>query len=124
MSKSEIEKALFGKRRSKFNVGPPETRTYKGIVFHSTREMEAFQYLEALERAGTIRALERQVKFPLNATDPFGRQARVCYYIADFVCQDLEGKTNIYDSKGVRTKEYQIKKMWFEYQYGLRIIEL
>ncbi len=125
MSKSEIERALYGKRGSKYNVGPPETRTYKGIVFHSTREMEAFQYLEALERAGTIHDLERQVRFPLNGVSAAtGKPEQVSTYVADFVCQDLEGRTCVYDAKGVRTSTYKTAKKWFELQYGLRIIEL
>jgi len=117
------------RRRSKYGVAidakGKEDRTIDNIVFDSKREAEVYRYLKALERTGTIRALERQVKFPLNALRASSlEQERVCHYIADFVCQDLEGRTCVYDAKGVKTAMYRLKKKWFELQYGLRIIEL
>lgn len=96
-----------------------------GFVFDSKREAMLYTSLKALERAGTIRALERQVKFPLNALESTSLKAtKVCFYIADFVCQDLDGRTCVYDAKGVKTAMYRLKKRWFELQYGLRIIEV
>lgn len=96
-----------------------------GTIFDSQREANLYLHLKALERAGSIRALERQVKFPLNALARTSlKETKVCYYIADFVCQDLDGRTCVYDAKGVKTAMYRLKKKWFELQYGLRIIEV
>lgn len=96
-----------------------------GMMFDSKREAEVYTSLKALERAGTIRALERQVKFPLHAVEAnTGQKGKVCTYIADFVFQDLDGRTNIYDAKGYKTAIYRLKKKWFELQYGLRIVEV
>lgn len=99
--------------------------TIDGYVFDSQREAQLYGNLKALERCGTIRSLERQVKFPLNALDASShKETKVCYYVADFVCQDLDGRTCVYDAKGVKTAMYRLKKRWFELQYGLRIIEV
>lgn len=96
-----------------------------GLWFDSKREAGVYQSLKALQRAGTIRALECQVKFPLNGVAAnTGKAEHVCTYVADFVFQDLEGKTNVYDAKGVKTAVYRIKKKWFEMQYGIRITEV
>lgn len=96
-----------------------------GFVFDSKREAALYTSLKALERAGTIRSLERQVRFPLNALERTSlKETKVCFYVADFVCQDLDGRTCVYDAKGMKTAMYRLKKRWFELQYGLRIIEV
>lgn len=96
-----------------------------GIWFDSKREADVYLGLKALQRAGAIRSLELQVKFPLNGVEAnTGKAAKVCLYVADFVFQDLDGRTNVYDAKGCKTAVYKIKKRWFELQYGLRIIEV
>lgn len=117
------------RQRSKYGVmtdaAGKEARTLDGILFDSKREMAVYQSLMALQRAGTIRGLERQVKFPLNALDASSlKPEKVCFYVADFVCQDLDGRTCVYDAKGVKTAMYRLKKKWFEVQYGLRIVEV
>lgn len=115
--------------RSKYNVDNSpagiEARTVDNIVFASKREMHGYLSLKALLRTGILVSLERQVKFPLHAVEArSGQKATVCVYVADFVAQDKDGKTAIYDSKGVSTQLYKIKKRWFELQYGLRIVEI
>lgn len=96
-----------------------------GVMFDSKREANLYVHLKALERAGTIRSLERQVRFPLNALEASSlKETKVCFYIADFVCQDRDGRTCVYDAKGMKTAMYRLKKRWFELQYGLRIIEV
>ncbi len=108
--------------RSKFNN---IKTTVDNIVFDSKREADLYQSLKALQRAGTIRGLEWQVPFPLSTVNVKTQQTEtVSTYVADFVCQDLDGRTCVYDAKGVRTPVYKIKKKHFELQYGLRIIEV
>ncbi len=122
MSHSEINKALYPKRRGKYNAVRTEV---DGRWFASKREAEAFVYLRALERAGTLRGLECQVPFPLNGVSvKTGKPEKVCIYIADFVAQTLDGQTVVYDAKGMRTAVYRMKAKWFEMQYGFRITEL
>lgn len=50
---------------------------------------------------------------------------RACRYIADFVYTDNEtGQTVVEDTKGVRTKEYIIKRKLMLFVHGIRIREI
>lgn len=50
---------------------------------------------------------------------------RACRYIADFVYTDNDtGLTVVEDTKGVRTKEYIIKRKLMLYMHGIRIKEI
>ena len=109
----------------RIQVAPREERTRDGIVIDSKHEMQQYTYLRALERSATIRGLRTQVKYPLCAVDERGEKKQVSSYIADFVCEDRDGKTVVYDAKGHRTEMYKLKRKWFEWQYApLRIVEL
>lgn len=104
----------------RIRVSAKEDRTYLGIVFASKREMGEYIKLQALERGGIISDLKRQVPFPIVIGS-----IKVCKYIADFTCKDLNGKTQIYDAKGHKTEMYRLKKKLFEACYpGWRIVEL
>jgi hypothetical protein len=126
MSKTEIEKALYGRKgRARIQVSPPEERTAEGIVFQSKHEMNEWLKFRCLERAGTITNLRRQVRYPLHGVTPKGERIRITEYRADIVCEDLQGRTCIYDPKGQRTERYSMIKKWFEVEYQpLRIVEL
>lgn len=89
------------------------------------------------QRVGIISNLREQVPFTLipaqygqDPTDPHGKTARVllerpCRYIADFVYTDNEtGETIVEDTKGVRTKEYVIKRKLMLHIHGIKITEL
>lgn len=107
-----------------------------GETFDSTKEYRRWQALKLMERAGIINHLERQVPFELiptqrepDTTGPRGgvKKGRVleksCSYIADFVyIQD--GKPIVEDTKGVRTKDYIIKRKLMLYVHGIRIKEV
>jgi dsDNA-binding SOS-regulon protein len=122
-SNPEINKALYTGRRSKYNA---VKTVVDGRTFDSKREAEAFVYLKALERAGTLRGLECQVKFSLDGYSAVKEQTEhVAFYIADFVAQEVAtGKTVVFDAKGFRNALYRLKCKWFAVQYGIRITEL
>lgn len=117
-------------RRSKYNVGPPESRTYdrdgECIVFDSRRERDAYAGFRLLEKNGKIARLERQVAFPLMAFAPASTSGvLVGKYVADFVVTELDGTRRIYDSKGVRTAMYKFKMKLFAANYPeLRVVEI
>ena len=48
---------------------------------------------------------------------------RECSYIADFVYR-YNGKTVVEDAKGMRTKEYVLKRKMMLYFHGIRISEV
>ena len=101
--------------RRKYGNDP---RTVDGIRFDSAREARRWCELQALERAGEIRDLRRQVEYPVEVN---GR--RICYYVADFVYRTPKGVT-VEDAKGHPTPVYRLKKKLVEALYGFEIREV
>lgn len=114
--------------------------TVDGHTFDSKHEANRYLELKLLERAGTITDLQMQVKFVLipSQYEPdtvkvlkSGKEKvvkgklieRECSYIADFVYQ-YNGKTVVEDAKGMRTKEYVLKRKMMLYFHGIRISEV
>jgi hypothetical protein len=109
--------------------------TSDGIVHDSQKEAARWIELKLLEKAGIITNLQRQVKFILipaqyDITILKGKVKsklveRECAYIADFVYIDNETeKTMVEDVKGVRTKEYIIKRKLMLYMHKIQIKEI
>ena len=106
--------ALKAKKPSKYrNV----KTTVGDIVFDSKREASRWLQLKNDERFGFITKLERQVTFPLIVNGQL-----ICKYKADFVYVE-NGKRIIEDSKGVRTREYIMKKRLLKATLNLDILE-
>ena len=101
--------------------------TVDGITFDSQREAVRFQELRLLEKAGEIGGLRRQVHYELIPAQYDRRTGKLLErsvkYVADFVYQ-TDGFTVVEDVKGVRTKEYIIKRKLLLYRHGLRIQEV
>ena len=79
-------------------------------------------------RAGLISNLREQVRFELIPTqrDAAGKLIeRAVHYVADFVYTDNEtGQPVVEDVKGVRTKEYIIKRKLMHYVHGIALREV
>ena len=113
--------------------------TVDGIEFDSRKEARRYQELLLLQRAGAIRNLQRQVKYVLIPAqyDTYARLGkkgqrlkdgkvlleRECAYIADFVYEE-NGKTVVEDTKGVKTKDYTIKRKLMLYVHNIKIREV
>src|SRR5262245_5951739 len=89
-----------------------------GILFRSDKEMRRYQDLKLLLRAGTIHDLKWQVPFDLIVNG-----VKICQYRADFTYRDLDGKLIVEDTKGFRTREYQIKARLMLACLHIRILE-
>lgn len=116
--------------------------TKNGMTFDSLHEYKRYSELSLLERAGAIRDLRRQVRYVLipvqrsvssemykkgekaGEPKPGKLLEREVVYIADFVYLDAEGNTVVEDAKGLRTKDYIIKRKLMLYVYGLRVLEV
>ena len=125
---------------AKWNSAPGKVNKYgaKRVGDHaSKKEHNRANQLKLWQRAGVISNLREQVPFELIpaqyalcGTDPKGKPVRVCVerpckYIADFVYTDNEtGATIVEDAKGVRTKEYIIKRKLMLCIHGIRIKEV
>lgn len=109
-----------------------------GMEFDSKKEAARWKELRALEEAGVISNLQRQVKFVLipaqREPDTVGARGgvkkgklieRECSYIADFVYNIPECKTPVVeDAKGMRTTDYIIKRKLMLYVHQIRIREV
>lgn len=115
---------------------------YNGIGFDSKHEMERYKDLLFLQRAGEIEDLKLQERFELipaqyelcveiYKSGPHKGQTkrgklleRPVEYVADFVYWDVKKCCLVVeDTKGVKTKEYIIKRKLMLYKYGLRVLE-
>lgn len=114
--------------------------TSDGIEHASQKEANRWCELKLLERAGKIHDLQRQVKFTLIPAQyeyefeevvkakgklPKGKLVeRECAYIADFVYADENGHLIVEDTKGVKTKDYIIKRKLMFKVHGIKITEV
>ena len=90
---------------------------YDGITFDSKKEGNHYLALKQMEKLGIIKDLKLQVKFELQPSYKYnGETIRSINYIADFTYYQ-DGKYIVEDVKGIRTKEYKIKKKLLLYKY-------
>lgn len=105
-----------------------KTKSSDGIVFDSMKEANRWEQLRLLQRAGKITNLERQVKFVLIPAqrDERGKLIeREVAYKADFVYLDLETNQKVVeDVKGMKTKDYTIKRKLMLWVHKIRIKEV
>lgn len=100
--------------------------TVDGIAFDSAKEAARYRELKLLERAGEIHDLKLQEKYMLIPAQYKDGKCieHECAYIADFDYIEKSGRHIVEDTKGVRTKEYKIKRKLMLYMHGIRITEL
>lgn len=111
-----------------------------GETFDSKKEYRRFSDLSLLQKAGEIRNLHRQVPFLLipdhrepDRIGPRGGKTagklieRKVEYHADFVYEERQPdgtwKTVVEDCKGMRTKDYIIKRKLMLHVHGIRLRE-
>lgn len=112
----------YGQKKTKYGA---HKTVVDGIKFDSRKEAERYYQLKFLEKQGTIKDLQRQVKFVLIPTqrDKDGKLLeRERSYIADFV-YIMHGERIVEDTKGFRTAEYKLKKALMLYIHGILIHE-
>lgn len=97
-----------------------------GIVFDSVREANRYRELKLLERAGEVHDLKMQEKYRLIPAQYRDGKCveRECAYYADFDYIDSHGKHIVEDTKGIRTKDYIIKRKLMLYIFGISITEI
>ena len=101
----------------------------KQITFDSVKEARRFGELELMKNTGKIRDLRLQVNFTLQEgfTTASGERVRPIVYRADFVYQEPSPtgwRTIVEDGKGVRTKEYSMKRKMMLEKFGVDIREV
>lgn len=105
-----------------------------GFVFDSQKEAECWLVLKLREKAGDITELRRQIDLPLYAPvltyidglpHVAGLSVQIATYRADAIYRDAaDGRKHILDAKGVRTRQYLLKRKWLELQENAIIEEV
>ena len=106
-----------------------------GIKFDSEREAARFSELKVLRAMGKIRNLRLQANFTLveGYTTIEGERIKPMVYRADFTYEratapDQNGTVywlrEVEDVKGMRTKEYRLKKKLMQEKYNITICEV
>ncbi len=95
-----------------------EPVTVDGQRFASKKEAARYQELLLMQRAGEIRDLVCQWRYPLEVNG-----VHVCFYVADFVYTTREGQSVVEDCKGMRTPVYKLKAKLMFGVYGIKIKE-
>lgn len=119
---TEFKKASLFKSVSKYHSSRITNRHGR---FDSRKEYQRYLVLLDMEKHGEISQLERQVVFLLipSQRDEKGHVIeRAVKYKADFRYV-LNGVVVVEDVKGVKTKEYVIKRKLMLERYGIRIKE-
>ena len=117
--------------------------TIDGEVFDSKREATRYKELKLLERCGAISDLRRQVTYELIPTQrekstrvyTKGRKKgqpiegkvieKAVTYTADFTYIDsATGTVVVEDAKGMRTRDYILRRKMMLYIHGIKIQEV
>ena len=113
--------ATTPKRGNKFNA---RKTLVDGISFDSKHESEIWLELKMEQHAGAITGLQHHREFVLTVVDiRDGQLRRICEFTPDFVYY-RNGVLEVKEAKGVRTRDYVIRRKLFEAQYGITVIEV
>ena len=114
----------------------------QGHLHDSKHEAMRCDELSLLERAGEIRELQQQVKYTLIPTQREASEEiyksginkgkhkpgkiieKDCAYYADFDYYTKSGEHVVEDTKGVKTKDYIIKRKLMSWVFNIRIKEI
>lgn len=110
---------------------------YNNETFDSKKELSRYLQLLDLQEQGDIHSLARQVEFELIPTqrepDTINKRGKIkkgktlersVKYIADFVYITKNNEYIVEDVKGIRTKEYIIKRKLMLYLLKIKIKEI
>ena len=98
-----------------------------GQVFDSAKEAQRYCELLLMQKAGEIKHLERQPEYTLIPVQKRDGNVveRAVKYRADFFYVDTAtGEEVVEDVKGMRTKEYIIKRKLMLWELGIMVKEV
>ena len=101
--------------RRKPNKYNARKTTVCGHTFDSKREAEIYFDLPSRKQAGEIVRIELQPSYTLleGFTDNTGRKQRPITYTADFFVTYADGHAEVIEVKGMRTRDYLLRKKLF-----------
>ena len=108
---------LLHTQRKKPNKYNARKTTVCGHTFDSRREAEYYLELLARKQAGEVVRIGFQPKYTLLSAfkDNEGNRQRAVTYTADFFVTFADGHSEVIEVKGVRTRDYLLRKKLFLY---------
>ena len=106
---------LVRTQRRKANKYNARKTTVCGRTFDSRREAEVYLELLAQKQAGEIVRIGFQPSYTLLAgfKDNTGKKQKPITYTADFFVTFADGHSEVIEVKGVKTRDYQLRKKLF-----------
>lgn len=134
-AQKQVLDKLVGEQKSKKSKYGNRKVVRDGIKFDSEREAARFGELKVLRAMGKIRDLRLQANFTLveGYTTIEGERIKPMVYRADFVYEratgpDCNGTVHwlreVEDAKGMKTKDYLLKKKLMQDKFGITIREV
>ena len=93
--------------------------TIDGLKFDSKAEGARYTQLKRMESAGLITGLQCQPPFDLVVNGQ-----KITRYTADFEYRDGEGRRVVEDVKGVRTRDYVLRRKLMKAVLGITVQEI
>ena len=108
-------KAVSHVMREQRNKYHARKTTVYGRTFDSKREAEAYLMLREKLRPGEIKHLECQPTYTLleGFRDNQGKPQKPITYTPDFLVEYDDGRREVIEVKGVRTRDYVLRKKLF-----------
>jgi len=115
--------------KSKFNVNTSkkakEKRTLNGHTFSSDLEYKFYVYLLSQQEQGIAKDIKLQPKFLLQEKyEKYGKTILPIYYVADFLVEYTDGNIVIFDTKGMSTPDFKLKRKMFDYKYPDKVLRV
>ena len=108
LSSEQLKKLGIEQPKNKYNA---RKTVVDGITFDSKKEAKKYQELNLLLRAGEIVEIHLQPEFELIPDFEYqGKKIRGVKYTADFMVYWKNGKIQIIETKGCKTRDYVIRK--------------
>lgn len=109
-----VMRILHTQRRKANKYGAQKT-TVCGRTFDSRREAEVYLELLAQKQAGGIVRIDFQPSYTLLAgfKDNTGKNQKPITYTADFFVTYADGRNEVIEVKGMRTRDYLLRKKLF-----------
>ena len=109
-----VMRILHTQRRKANKYGAQKT-TVCGRTFDSRREAEVYLELLAQKQAGELVRIGFQPSYTLLAgfKDNTGKKQKPITYTADFFVTFADGHSEVIEVKGVKTRDYQLRKKLF-----------
>lgn len=120
-TKSDVAKAIRQMNRPRSKWGNVHTDCSQGHTHDSKKEAGRCNDLAMYERAGVVKGIQVQCKYPLHVNGHL-----ICTYYSDFEYWRQKGSEWEYvveDTKGKRTRGYIIKRKLMKAILGIGILE-